>query len=231
MTEYKKQDPFKPQQPQIPGVKPKAEPKPHAEAAAIADEPSKDGPLPLWVTVAAVAFLVLVVGLGWWAVASPHRATTDAGQDAAAATDQAPAEPTSTKVPVSPPGAIASVAEMQRPWSAKRFVFAGPAGKVPAMAVKLPSGDYWGFALKEPYGDCQLEYVSSMETLASKYHFRASHPMVGDPCTGTVYDLAQYGNAPGGLVRGAIVQGTALRPPLAIEIAARGKDVVAVRME
>lgn len=234
MTEFKRNDPFKPQQPQIPGVSAPVESKPEPPVpAGFPKETPGDEPLPVWVTVAAVAFLVLVVGFGWWAVASPHRAKTATAQDTAAvdAAGDSSAATSGSNMPSSPPGAIATVAEMERPWSARKFLFNGPAAPVPAMAVKLPGGGYWGFALKEPYGDCKLEFVTDLQKLASKYHYAASHPMVGDPCTLAVYDLAQYGNAPSGLVRGLMVQGTGLRPPLAIEIAARGNEVVAVRME
>lgn len=234
MSENKRDDPFKPQQPQIPGVAAKVEPKPEpAVPASFPNGAPEDEPLPIWVTVAAVAFLVLVVGFGWWAVASPHRAKTAAAQDTTAvdSADDSSAATYGSNMPSSPPGAIASVGEMERPWSARRFLFNGPAAKVPAMAVKLPDGGYWGFALKEPYGDCKLEFVTDIQKLASKYHYAANHPMVADPCTLAVYDLAQYGNAPSGLVRGLIVQGTGLRPPLAIEVTARGNEVVAVRME
>ncbi len=57
--------------------------------------------------------------------------------------------------------------------------------------------------------------------------------MVVDPCTHAVYDLMRYGGgAPdGGLVRGDIVQGAGVRPPLAIEVRTDGKDIIAVRSE
>ena len=47
--------------------------------------------------------------------------------------------------------------------------------------------------------------VTDPRVLQSEYDFSANHPMVGDPCTHTVYDLLHYdGGAPdGGLVRGA----------------------------
>lgn len=237
MPDHKRPDPFKPQQPQIPGVEAKKEPiktvqePPPPFAAEAADE---DKPLPVWVTVAAVAVLVLIVAFGWWAVASPHHAsqpTQDAATSATGDDSGSPADTANSNLPTSPPGAIGTVSDFERPWTAKRFIYRGPAANVPAMAVSLPGGAYWGFALKEPYGDCKLEFVTDLGKLASKYHFTADHPMVGDPCTGTVYDLMQYGNAPSGLVRGAIQRGAGLRPPIAIEIATRGKDVVAVRME
>ncbi len=85
----------------------------------------------------------------------------------------------------------------------------------------------------EPFGTCQLEYVTNLNALRSEYNFRANHPMLGDPCTHTVYDLLQYDNGAtdGGLVRGAIVHGVGVRPPMAIEIEVEGRHLRAVRME
>lgn len=118
-------------------------------------------------------------------------------------------------------------------WSAKRFLFRNPltSETVPAMVVRLPGGGYWGFSLREPYGSCDMEFVTDLEKLQSYYNFRANHPMVGDPCDRSVFDLAEYGTAPSGLVRGEVAQGTAIRPPLAIEIRTNGDKVQAVRME
>jgi hypothetical protein len=95
----------------------------------------------------------------------------------------------------------------------------------------LPSGEYWGFSLREPYGTCELEYVTDLQKLRTDYSFRATHPMVTDPCNKSVFDLAKYGNSPSGLVRGEIVQGVAVRPPIAIKIETNGKQVRAVHIE
>jgi hypothetical protein len=56
---------------------------------------------------------------------------------------------------------------------------------------------------------------------------------VGDPCNHTVYDLLRYGGGATSddLVRGVIVQGNGIRPPMAIEIKVQGKNVVAGRSE
>ena len=124
---------------------------------------------------------------------------------------------------------------MKDPWSAKRFLFRDPlsAESLPALVVRLPGGDYWGFSLREPFGTCELEFVTDLQKLQSEYNFRASHPMVGDPCNHTVYDLTKYGGGSSNddLVRGLIVQGTGIRPPMAIEIRVEGKDILAARME
>jgi len=146
----------------------------------------------------------------------------------------APAPKPAKNLPMGP-GIIASTKELAKPWASKRFLFSNAVsgGPVPAMVVHLPNGQYWGISMVEPFGTCELEYVTDPRVLASEYGFRTSHPMVGDPCTHTVYDLLQYdGGAPdGGLVRGAIVHGTGVRPPLAIEIEVSGKEIRAIRME
>ena len=99
------------------------------------------------------------------------------------------------------------------------------------MVVRLPGGVYWGFSLVEPYGSCEMEFVTDMEKLRTDYGFRASHPMVGDPCNRAVFDLTRYGSGPAGLVRGEIAHGAAVRPPMAIEIQVRGKQVLAQKIE
>jgi hypothetical protein len=57
--------------------------------------------------------------------------------------------------------------------------------------------------------------------------------MVGNPCSRTVFDPLKTANLPGASVwvRGSIVQGSDLRPPLGIEIKVDGKKILAVRTE
>ena len=56
--------------------------------------------------------------------------------------------------------------------------------------------------------------------------------MIGNPCSRTVYDPLKYASISGNaLARGAIVQGSDLRPPLGIEVRIKGKDILALRME
>ncbi len=56
--------------------------------------------------------------------------------------------------------------------------------------------------------------------------------MVGNPCSRSVFDPLKLTNLPGNVwVRGAIVQGSDLRPPIGIEVQIRGKEIQAVRME
>jgi hypothetical protein len=69
--------------------------------------------------------------------------------------------------------------------------------------------------------------------LKSDYDFRAAkYPMVGNPCSRTIFDPLRMSNLPGRVwARGAIVQGSDLRPPLGIEIKIQGKKILAVRTE
>jgi hypothetical protein len=136
---------------------------------------------------------------------------------------------------------IASVEEMGPPWAFKDFVYMNRARgeNIPAVLVRLPTGaanqpaSYWAFSLNAPFGNCRLEYVTDLEKLRAEYGFRAAkHPMVGNPCSRTVYDPLKMMNIPGSVwVRGAIVQGSDLRPPLGIEVEIRDKQILAARME
>lgn len=136
---------------------------------------------------------------------------------------------------------IASVSEMAEPWSSKQFFMRNPATgeDVPSILIRLPGtsaekdNGYWAFSLKAPYGDCKLEYLSDLSKLKTDYDFKgARHPMVGNPCSRTVYDPTKLSNLPGNVwVRGAIVQGSDMRPPLGIEVKVQGKNIQAVRME
>ena len=87
--------------------------------------------------------------------------------------------------------------------------------------------------MKAAYGSCQLEYVEDLEKLKTEYGYRqAKHPMVGNPCSRSVYDPLTYAPLPGNvLARGAIVQGSDLRPPLSIEIKVQNRSILALRME
>ncbi len=136
---------------------------------------------------------------------------------------------------------VATVAEMSQPWSSKQFFMRNrlTGEDIPAMLIRLPSssasqpGAYWAFSLKAPYGNCQLEYIPDTSKLKSDYGFRApKHPMVGNPCNGTLFDPLRQTTMPGNVwVRGAIVQGSDLRPPLGIEVQIQEKNILAIRME
>lgn len=240
MPDDRKFDPFKPEQPQIPGVRPtRAESRDTDPTIPSSSTPSASRPpygrvVLLLAVVGVIVLLFLAGGFWFWKA----RELSNSNARVAAAVDLPKPKtapfPAISNLPVAP-GTIGSTAELVKPWSSKRFLFRSSLSNkpVPAMVVRLPNGQYWGFSLREPFGTCELEYVTNLRKLAADYHFHASHPMVGDPCTHAVYDLAQYGaGAPdGGLVRGAIVHGTGIRPPMAIEIVVQDKRIRAVRME
>jgi len=143
-----------------------------------------------------------------------------------------PVKPAPT-LPVGP-GPVGTTAELAKAWAGKRFLFRDPVTSepVPAMIVHLPDGSYWAFSLREPFGTCDLAYVTELEQLRTDYNFPASHPMVVNTCNRTVYDLLRYGgSSDGGLVRGEVVEGLGIRPPMAIEVRVEGQQLVAVRME
>ena len=69
--------------------------------------------------------------------------------------------------------------------------------------------------------------------LACDYDFRsAKHPMVGNPCSRSVFDPLKMSEIPGNFwVRGSQVQGSDVRPPLGIELKIQGKNILAIRTE
>ena len=237
----KEQDPFKPQEPNIPGVtgnpardKPApAQARPAAPQVRISARVAEKSATQKWLAIAAIAIVVVSLAAFWW----KHASTSNEAQTvpAAAPTGDLPAAAPSQPAaqPLVGPGPVATTAELAKTWASKRFEFRAPQSNddLPALVVHLPSGVYWGFSLREPYGNCELEYVTDLQKLQRVYDFQADHPMVGDPCNHAVYDLERYGTGPNGPVRGAIVSGQGVRPPVAIEIRLRGKQVVATQLE
>ena len=134
---------------------------------------------------------------------------------------------------------VATVSELAQPWSSKRFFFRSLTRSkyVPALIVRLPgpateSKSYWAFSLEAPFGQCQLAYIDNVGKLSSEYGFEAAHPMVVNPCSRAVYDPLQHKELPGNiLVRGAVVQGSDLRPPYGIELKVSGNQIRGVAME
>src|SRR5258708_12580694 len=122
---------------------------------------------------------------------------------------------------------IAVVSEL-KPWEAKRFNFHNRATgeNVAALIVRLPNGSsiqasgYWSFAMKPAYGNCQLEYVDDLQRLRSDYGYQqARHPMVGNPCTRSLYDPLKYAPIPRALLPPpAVLQHSDLPPPLPIQL-------------
>jgi hypothetical protein len=239
MPDEKKVDPFKPVQPAIPGVPAGAEkkgaPAPPVQQLAAAPQ-TPDGQLPVARLAVTIAGVVIVFGgLFYWSRSYSRRPMPSASEEVVSASPVVAEQPKpAEKMPVGP-GPIGTTDELAKAWSSKRFLFRDPlvAKPVPAMVVRLPGGQLWGFSLLEPFGECELEYVTDLKRIASDYHFEADHPMVVNPCSRAVYDLMRYsgGALNGGIVRGDIVHGIAVRPPMAIEINTDGKNVVAVRTE
>lgn len=136
---------------------------------------------------------------------------------------------------------IASLADLAKAWSSVDFFIRNnlTGENVPATIIRLPSGSpgamtgYWAFSRVAPYGSCQLEYISDLAKLRKDYDYRkASHPLVGNPCSRTLYDPLKTANLPGNVwIRGGIVQGSDIRPPLGIEIKIQGQEILAIRSE
>jgi hypothetical protein len=237
MPDEKKFDPFKPQQPSIPGVLPaSANPKPEETPPELPGPPPEKSPLLIPMLAAAGLGAIIII----WGLIHLSRGFSPKSMPASADSGGAPAvapvgdaNPKGT-LPVGP-GPVATADELAQPWSSKRFLFRNyVSGQAePALVVRLPRGDYWGFSLIEPFGNCELEFITNLDKLRAEYHFHADHPMVGDPCNRTVYDLLRYGAGASSeeVVRGMIVQGNGIRPPMAIEIKTNGKEIVAVREE
>jgi hypothetical protein len=236
-NEEQTNDPFKPRQPRIPGVSNgPADSAPVSESVAPTRLPARIAGLPFplpprWILLVLGGALFLGIIVAWWTHGSSTSESAPTPVVAVAPSHTEPPKPVE-KLPIGP-GPIANTDELTKPWSSRRFLFGNSATSenVPAIVVHLPSGTNWAISLREPYGNCTLEYLDDMEKIQSDYGYRAEHPMVGDPCNRSLFDLTKYGPGPSGLVRGQIIQGFAVRPPMAIEIRSKGKEIVAVRME
>ena len=224
----KPKDRFRPPTPQIPGL------------AATPKAPVQQGFKPMRL-LGFVAGMVVCLFVVRWIMLPKPRPAVPAGpipkiEVPAPAPDPKESRPLAT--PTQPE--IADVDEMA-PWTAKDFFYKNRLSgeNLPALLVRLPGGpgnlarNYWAFSVSAPYGSCRLEYVTDMDRLRNEYSFReAKHPMVGNPCSRTLYDPLKMMSIPGGAwVRGAIVQGSDLRPPLGIEVEIHDRQVLAARME
>jgi hypothetical protein len=232
-------NPFKPADPKIPGVSPKNESSGPVAPLPVDQNPESSGfsisrMPPSWLILSATSVIAVCLIAAWWMHRTSAKASNDGSETTAltpTAVDGKSAQ-SPEQLPVGP-GEIATTSELAKDWSGKKFIFHDSltSREVPAMVVHLPGGEYWGFSLIEPYGSCELEFVTDIQKLRTDYGFRGTHPMVADPCNRAVFDLMRYGNGPAGLVRGEIAQGAAVRPPLAIEIQVRGKQVLAKKIE
>jgi hypothetical protein len=239
MPDQIKIDLFHPQQPRIPGVEDAK-----LEPVALPDEPSAPSlpsqtlermrslvPL-LWFMLTIAGIATTGAGLLLWSKKTSDKTISASRPTVSTLPSPLPLPKIAGNTPVAP-GLVATTEELAKPWSSKQFLFRNPVTNdpSPAVLVRLPGGALWALSLRQPFDDCNLEYVTSSQKLQSDYRVHSTHPMVVDPCNGTVFDLSQYGNGPNGLVRGEIVAGTAVRPPIAIEIQARGKQIFAIRSE
>jgi hypothetical protein len=135
------------------------------------------------------------------------------------------------------PDAIATLDELTKPWAAKKFTFVDPNThqSVPAMVIHLPGTgveSFWAFSMNTPFSQCELQYVTDLATLSQRYAYAATHPMIISQCDGTVYDPLKMATLPdGSWVRGDIVRGGGIRPPIAIEVHVRGHLLIADRIE
>jgi hypothetical protein len=229
MTDQPPSDRFKSEMPQIPGV------------SGPRSSPASNPAVKLVIGLLAV-LLVVFLGARW--ALRPKRAEPRPAALQPQIEVPAPAPDPNTLLPhatAADPG-IADVTEMAKPWSSKEFFIRNrlTGENIPAFLIRLPAGSpsqangYWAFNVNSPFGNCKLEYLTDLQKLKNDYGFRApKHPMVGNPCSRTVFDPLKTSNLPGSgaWVRGSIVQGSDLRPPLGIEIKVEGKNILAVRTE
>jgi hypothetical protein len=237
-------DPFKPAQPRIPGVSGAPAAPPQETARAKVALRSKLTPLQMAIGAACAVVLGILLVTILLRPSAPVAPPSEAAPAASALPEPAATAASSPKsvsavVPPIYPDEVATTEEMEKPWASRRFTFLKnmALGPVPALLVRLPggsaksAGSYWAFALKSRYGKCDLQLVTDIEKLRSDFGYRALHPMIVEPCSSTVFDPLQHGTVSGAWVRGQVVQGAGLRPPLMIEVQIRGNRILAVQME
>lgn len=222
---------FKADMPQIPGISREAIHAPRHSAFAV-----------LSLIAGVIVFGVVLLYAVRWFSHSRHIASTRVEPAPQLEVPAAPPDPNSLlphadkNNPV-----IAQLSDLAEPWSSVNFFIRDSTSgdNIPATIVRLPSGSptspsgYWAFSRKAPYGTCDLEYIRDLNALRSGYEFReAKHPLVGNPCSHTLYDPLQTASLPGNIwIRGAIVQGGDIRPPFGVEIKIEGKEILAIRTE
>jgi hypothetical protein len=230
MTDQSQSERFKADMPHIPGV---------------AENRARHSPManPTFRLVAGLAAVLVLCILGArWLLRPKHTETPPPApppqiEVPAPAVDPTASYPRATAaVPE-----IATVAEMAKPWTSKNFFFVNhlTGDNVPALLIRLSAGSasqpdgYWAFQMNVPFGSCQLEYITDLGRLRTEYDFRAAkHPMVGNPCSRSVFDPLKMSEIPGNFwVRGSLVQGSDVRPPMGIELKIQNKNILAVRME
>jgi hypothetical protein len=223
---------FKPEMPVIPGVQ---------GTPPSSGGPPKLNPLLLLGIAGLVLALLIIVGVR---LLSHHRPAEQAKAGPPAQIDVPPPPPDPDALLPHATEAnrvIARINDFQKPWSSADFFIRNTVtgDDVPATIVRLPTGSptqrssYWAFSRKAIYGTCQLEYIPDLDKLHQDYGYKAAtHPLVGNPCTRVLYDPLKTTNLPGNLwIRGAIIQGSDIRPPIGVEIQIQAKNILATRTE
>ncbi len=225
---------FKPAMPRIPGVTDRPSDQQDARGHALR-KPS------VGIAALVVAALVLGGAIALWTQRTRHQAAAvETPPEAFTGSSPSAPPPSSLSASADRGVEVATVEELGKPWTSKKFLFRKPFGgeTAAAMVVRLPVGaandsaSYWAFSLQAPFERCELEYVTDLHKLASQYGYAARHPMVANPCSSTLYDPLRLGTLPNGAwARGEVVQGSGIRPPVAIETHLRAGHLVATRIE
>jgi hypothetical protein len=229
MTEPAPASRFKADMPQIPGVPPPGSGLPHRKSF-----------VPLILAFLALG-LVILLAIRWFSRSKPAEVVR--------------VEPVpQMEVPSPPPDpnsllphvtennpVVAAIPDLAKPWSSVDFLIRHrlTGEEIPATVVRLPSGSasqasaYWAFSRKPIFGSCKLEFITDLDKLRGEYDFRAAnHPLVGNPCSRVLYDPLKMASLPGNTwIRGAIVQGSDIRPPYGVELKIQGRDILAIRTE
>jgi hypothetical protein len=231
MTDQPQSERFKAEMPDIPGV----------AAGGASHQAMAANPTLRLVAGLAIVLFVCLFGARWL-LRSKHAEAPPAAlppqiEVPAPAVDPTASMPRATAAAPE----IATVTEMVKPWTSKSFFFVNhlTGESVPALLIRLSSGSasqvdgYWALETNVPFGTCKLEYITDLDRLINDYDFRtARHPMIGNPCSRSVFDPLKMSEIPGNFwVRGSLVQGSDVRPPLGIELQIQGKNILAVRME
>ncbi len=220
---------FKAEMPDIPGVKDHVALVPHRNARIA------------WVVAGLAVLCVAFFAIRWLTSSKPVE-TSHAESPAQLEVPSPPPDPSTLvahATEIDP--TITSVARMSRAWSSIDFFVKNKltGENIPATIVRLPGGSaaqassYYAFSRRPIAGDCELEFVADLEKLKNDYGYKfANHPLVGNPCSHTLYDPLKTANLPGNVwIRGAIVQGSDIRPPYLVEIRVKGQDIQALRTE
>jgi hypothetical protein len=220
---------FKAEMPQIPGVSPGL------------TRPRRGNPLLPLIVGAVILGLVFLLFARWFSRPHPTQAVHARPAPQIEVPPPAP-DPASLLPHVNKANPqVASVSALSKPWSSVDFFIHDLTTdeNILATVVRLPTGSanatsgYWAFSRKAPSGSCPLEYITDLAKLHGEYEFQAAtHPLVGNPCTHTLYDPLKTTNLADNVwIRGAIVQGSDVRPPLGVELKVQDKQILAIRTE